>query len=58
VGRARNEVLAAARDLSPALFEHALMGAPVARLGAADAPTNVFVNVYPLNGKPSLPRRS
>lgn len=55
--RSSDAVMATARGLVLAFFEHALRGAPVASLGEVDAATDVFVSVYPLRGQASLPRK-
>lgn len=41
-----------------AFFDHTLRGAPTTRLGRVDAQIDVFVNVFPLRGRPPLPART
>jgi hypothetical protein len=54
--RTSDDVIEVARGFSRAFFDHALLGQPVRVLGKLAAPTDVFVNVYPLAGKPPLPK--
>lgn len=50
-----DEVIEVARGFSRAFFDYALRCKPVGVLGKLAAPTDVFVNVHPLAGKPQLP---
>jgi dienelactone hydrolase len=43
------------RGFNLAFFDYALRGAPVTVFAEVTAETGVFVNVYPLGGKPALP---
>lgn len=56
--RTSDNVIEVARGFSRAFFDHTLQGEPVGVLGKLAAPTDVFVNVYPLAGKPQLPNSS
>jgi hypothetical protein len=50
-----DHVLAIERGFVRAFFDHALRGAPRSVLGEIAAPMDVFVEVYPLGGRPHLP---
>ena len=54
--RAAEHVLTVARGFSLAFFERHLSGAPLSVLGEVPAPTDVYVNIYPLGQNPPLPR--
>ncbi len=43
------------RGFARAFFDHALRGAPAERLGTVDAPADVYVEAWPLGGRPTLP---
>ena len=55
--RTASAVAAVSRGFALAFFDHTLRGQPRSVLGRVDAPTDVYVNVYPLGGRPSLPAR-
>jgi hypothetical protein len=53
--RPAERVLSVARGFSLAFFGRHLLGAPLSVLAAVPAPTDVYVNVYPLGQNPPLP---
>ena len=53
--RTSDDVIEVARGFSRAFFDHTLLGQPVEALSKLAAPTDVYVNVYPLGGRPPLP---
>jgi hypothetical protein len=57
LGRPAQRVIETARGFVRAFFDRHLAGAPGAGLGRVAAPADVYVNVYPLGGKPPLPVR-
>ena len=53
--RARDDVMTTARGIVVRFFDHALRGEVVGHLGGAPAPAELFLNVFPLGDKPTLP---
>lgn len=53
--RTAERVMGVMRGFSLAFFEHALNGAPRSVFRGVDTTLDVYVNVYPLSGRPSLP---
>lgn len=53
--RTQDRVITVTRGFVRAFLEMHLVGAPASRLGEVDAPTDVYVNIHPLGGRPSLP---
>jgi dienelactone hydrolase len=43
------------RGFARAFFDHALRGAPDSVMGTVDAPADVYVEAWPLGGRPTLP---
>lgn len=54
--RISDDVIQVARGFSRGFFDHTLRGRSVGVLGKLAAPTDVYVNVYPLGEKPPLPK--
>jgi dienelactone hydrolase len=50
-----DRVLRIERGFARAFFDHALRGAPASVLGTVDAPADVYVEGWPLRGRPTLP---
>ena len=55
LGRSPEHVLTVSRGFAASFFDIHLRGAGRAALGQVPAPTNVYVNVYPLGDQPPLP---
>jgi dienelactone hydrolase len=54
--RTPDDVITVVRGFTRSFFDHALLGKPEKALGRVAAPTDVYVNVYPLGGRPSIPQ--
>ena len=50
-----DHVLTLERGFIGAFLDHALQGAPATVFGELDAPADVYVEVYPLGDRPTLP---
>ena len=50
-----DQVLTVERQFVGAFFAHYLSGAPASAVDGLNAPTDVYIEVYPLHGRPSLP---
>jgi alpha-beta hydrolase superfamily lysophospholipase len=57
IGRPAERVLVTARGFAQAFFSRYLAGASPSVFSRVPAPADVYVNVYPLGGQPSLPVR-
>jgi hypothetical protein len=55
--RTPDDVITVARGFSRSFFDHVLLGKPEKELSRLAAPTDVYVNIYPLGGRPSIPGR-
>lgn len=54
--RTPDDVITVVRGFTRSFFDRALLGKSEKALGKLAAPTDVYVNVYPLGGRPSIPQ--